>query len=131
MEFIYRNLTFVDHVALMGMEITGFAKANLEQLWIDPWDYRRIISESASYLASMGMNVSIYNHQLCTLDAKVWHLAQRSISDWKNEYEARCQDCSVKEKCGGFFATSTVRRSAHIRPITAAEGQMRDRNPIK
>jgi MoaA/NifB/PqqE/SkfB family radical SAM enzyme len=35
-EFIARNLLFVDHVALMGLEITGFTRANLDDLWIDP-----------------------------------------------------------------------------------------------
>ena len=35
-----RNLPFVDHVALMGLENTGFAIANAEELWIDPVDYR-------------------------------------------------------------------------------------------
>jgi His-Xaa-Ser system radical SAM maturase HxsC len=38
--FIRRNLTFSDHVALMGLEIAGFAKFNLEALWIDPKDYQ-------------------------------------------------------------------------------------------
>jgi His-Xaa-Ser system radical SAM maturase HxsC len=31
-EFLVRNLTFVDHVALMGLEITGFTRANLDSL---------------------------------------------------------------------------------------------------
>jgi His-Xaa-Ser system radical SAM maturase HxsC len=35
-----RNLPFVDHVALMGLENTGFALANDDLLWIDPLDYR-------------------------------------------------------------------------------------------
>ena len=35
-EFLVRNLTFVDHVAFMGLEITGFTRANLDSLWIDP-----------------------------------------------------------------------------------------------
>ena len=35
-EFLARNLTFVDHIALMGLEITGFTRANLDSLWIDP-----------------------------------------------------------------------------------------------
>src|SRR6266404_1228358 len=39
-EFIARNLTFVDHVALMALEMTGFAKANIDTLWIDAVDYR-------------------------------------------------------------------------------------------
>jgi len=35
-EWFARNLPFVDHVALMGLENTGFALANQESLWIDP-----------------------------------------------------------------------------------------------
>ena len=40
-QFITRNLLFVDHVALMGLELSGFTKPNLEQLWIDPYDYQK------------------------------------------------------------------------------------------
>jgi MoaA/NifB/PqqE/SkfB family radical SAM enzyme len=36
--FIARNLPFVSHVALMGLEPTGFTKSNMEALWIDPVD---------------------------------------------------------------------------------------------
>jgi hypothetical protein len=32
-----RNLPFVDHVALMGLESTGFAIANHELLWTTRW----------------------------------------------------------------------------------------------
>jgi His-Xaa-Ser system radical SAM maturase HxsC len=39
-EFIARNLPFVDQVALMGLEMIGFARANMEDVWIDPVDYR-------------------------------------------------------------------------------------------
>lgn len=39
-EFLYRNVPFAAHVALMGLEIMGFAIPNLDALWIDPWDYR-------------------------------------------------------------------------------------------
>ena len=37
--WIARNLPFVDHVALMGLENTGFAIANDAMLWIDQVDY--------------------------------------------------------------------------------------------
>src|SRR5206468_9684118 len=45
-EFIARNLLFVDHVALMGLEITGFTRPNLDLLWIDPFDYKDRLSEA-------------------------------------------------------------------------------------
>jgi hypothetical protein len=37
--YIYRNLPFAGHIALMGLEITGFTRPNLSELWIDPFDY--------------------------------------------------------------------------------------------
>jgi His-Xaa-Ser system radical SAM maturase HxsC len=116
-DFIARNLTFVDHVALMGLEMTGFAKANIETLWIDPADYRAELREASSLLDDYGLRTSVYNHQLCTIDRAVWRLAVRSISDWKNEYVPECEGCLVQERCGGFFATGRLRRSSHIRAI--------------
>lgn len=119
-EFIARNLTFVDHVALMGLEITGFTRANLNALWIDPFDYRVELTTAALTLEQAGMRTSIYNHQLCTIDRAVWHLARRSISDWKNEYIEACTGCSARPTCGGFFASGRSRYSAHIAPISTS-----------
>ena len=116
-EFIARNLTFVDHVALMGLEMTGFAKANIDALWIDPFEYRAELYAAASLLDDFGLRTSIYNHQLCTIDRRVWPLAVKSISDWKNEYRPECEPCKVREQCGGFFATGRLRQSHHIRPV--------------
>jgi His-Xaa-Ser system radical SAM maturase HxsC len=117
-EFIYRNLTFVSQVALMGLEITGFTIPNLDNLWIDPVEYRRELQSATMFLAARGVRVLIYNHQLCTVPASLWPFCCRSISDWKNEYLAQCESCAVREECGGFFASGVQRRfSAHIRPI--------------
>jgi His-Xaa-Ser system radical SAM maturase HxsC len=118
-DFVARSLTFVDHVALMGLEMTGFAKANVNALWIDPFEYRDELYVAASLLEDFGLRTSIYNHQLCTIDPKIWPLAVKSISDWKNEYEPECSRCSVSEKCGGFFATGRLRRSRYIASIRA------------
>ena len=118
-EYIARNLTFVDHVALMGLEMTGFAKANIEELWVDPFEYRHELYDAATLLDDFGLNVSIYNHQLCTIDRRIWPLAVKSISDWKNEYRPECTVCGVHDKCGGFFATGRLRQSAYIRPMAA------------
>lgn len=116
-EFIARNLTFVDQVALMGLEITGFTKANLDILWIDPVEYQRELYDAATLLADHGMNVLIFNHQLCVLDRRLWPFAVKSISDWKNEYMPECAGCTEMENCGGFFSSAKLRYSDHIRPI--------------
>lgn len=120
-EFIARNLTFVDHVALMGLEITGFTRANLGSLWVDPFDYQTELYRAVSHLADSRMRVSIYNHQLCLLDKRLWSFARKSISDWKNEYMTECEGCWEKDNCGGFFASAKFRHSDHIRPFSAPE----------
>ncbi|WP_412749689.1 His-Xaa-Ser system radical SAM maturase HxsC [Krasilnikovia sp. M28-CT-15] len=122
-EFIARNLPFVDKVALMGLEMTGLARANLADVWVDPNDYRADLAEAAIVLKHAGVRTNIYNHQLCVLDRRVWPLAVRSISDWKNEYLAACLPCSVRQLCGGLFASSAKHRhSDHIAPILTTQG---------
>jgi His-Xaa-Ser system radical SAM maturase HxsC len=118
-EFIYRNLTFTSHVALMGLEWTGFTLAH-PNLWIDPWDYRDELSAATFYLADRGINVSIYNHQLCTLPEPLWSFSRRSISDWKNEYLPVCTGCAVRDLCAGFFAWNRDgHASSHIHPTAS------------
>ena len=112
--FIVRNLPFVDHVALMGLEITGFTKANLEALWVDPVDYVDELVDAVSVLAEARVPVSIYNHQLCLLPADLWEYAKQSVSGWKNEYIDECRRCAALAVCGGFFASSEVRSSRGI-----------------
>ena len=118
-EFIYRNVTFADHVTFMGLEMMGFSVPNVSDLWIDPWDYREKLEDAVLSLADRGMTVSIYNHQLCTLPRSVWPFARRSISDWKNEYLPECEACAVRSACGGFFASCLQRKrySTHIHAV--------------
>jgi His-Xaa-Ser system radical SAM maturase HxsC len=113
-EFITRNLLFVDHVALMGLEMTGFTKINIDDLWIDPKHYQAQLYEATRVLTASRMNVSIYNHQLCILDPKLWRYAKKSISDWKNEYMPECAGCTKMSDCGGFFSSARLRYSQHI-----------------
>ena len=107
-EFIYRNLTFTAHVAFMGLEITGFAKGNLDELWIDPEEYADGLESAVTRLASFGLNVSVYNHQLCRLPPSVWPFCRKSISDWKNDFPVECDACAAKSKCGGFFSLESL-----------------------
>jgi His-Xaa-Ser system radical SAM maturase HxsC len=55
--WIARNLPFVDHVALMGLENTGFAIANDAMLWMDPVDYRDGLARAVDHLSSAGVRV--------------------------------------------------------------------------
>ena len=116
-EFIYRNLTFVEHIALMGLEYIGYTPRNVNLLWVDPYDYQDSLAEAVRILRQRSMNVSIYNHQLCVLRPDLWRYAKKSISDWKNIYLDRCANCAVRDDCGGFFTWATKLHSSHIRPM--------------
>jgi His-Xaa-Ser system radical SAM maturase HxsC len=115
-EFIARNLLFVDHVALMGLEIIGFTRANMDKLWIDQIEYKDQLSEATNLLKSHGMNVSVYNHQLCLINPDIQFAYKKSISDWKNEYVDECKKCSRINDCGGFFSSAVENRySDHLK----------------
>jgi His-Xaa-Ser system radical SAM maturase HxsC len=120
--WIARNLPFVDHVALMGLENTGFALANQDALWIDPIDYQGQLAEGVDILATARVRVSVYNLPLCVLNRSVWPFAVQSISDWKNAFPPACNDCAERSRCGGFFSSGRPRYSAHIRPFAAEVG---------
>ena len=107
--FNARNLQFVDHVALMGLELMGFAKSNLEDIWIDPFEYQHELRLATETLARARIRTSIYNHQLCLVPTAIRGFAVKSISDWKNEYMVECEGCELKPECGGFFSSASLR----------------------
>ena len=117
-EYIARNLLFVDQVALMGLEMMGFTRANIDSLWIDPIEYKDQLSKAVRVFRNYGMNVIVYNHQLCLINKDVEPNYVKSISDWKNEYAVECEGCIRKSECGGFFSSGIkYRYSSYIRPF--------------
>ena len=76
----------------MGLEITGYTRANLEDLWIDPWN-TKILSEAVNILNDYNVPVSVYNYQLRLINKDVYKFNVQSISDWKNEYIKECSEC--------------------------------------
>lgn len=121
-EFIWRNLPFVTHVALMGLEPMGFAKMNRDALWVDPVEYADGLADTAWFLNDRGIPASIYNLPLCVLPPGAWPVAQQSISDWKNVFPPECSGCAVKDRCAGFFVSAgSAWRSRGIRPILKEE----------
>lgn len=116
--FIYRNFPFVEHIALMGTEPTGFAKAHRDEIWIDPVDMQAELTEAVNFLSARDLRVSLYNLPLCTLPKPLWPFAKRSISDWKQHYLPACDACEVRPRCGGLFAWVTPEwTSRSIHPI--------------
>ena len=120
--YIYRRTPFVEHIAFMGLEPMGFAKANRERLWIDPADYQTALCSAVHHLAARGCNVSIYNLPLCVLDRSLWPFARASISEWKNRDVPECRGCAVRGSCAGFFASAGAQwRSRAVAAIAETE----------
>ncbi len=117
MEYIYHNLSFVEHVALMGLEYTGYTPRNIGELWIDPYDYQDELERAVRYLSMRDMPVSLYNHQLCVLKPSLWTYAKKSISDWKSLYLPDCETCDVLPQCGGLFKWAAKKHSVHIHSL--------------
>ena len=66
--WIARNLPFVDHVALMGLENTGFAIANDAMLWMDPMDYRDGLAKAVDHLSCRWREcVGLQSSEVCTV----------------------------------------------------------------
>jgi hypothetical protein len=51
-----------------------------------PGNYQRELVDAVTTLDRAGMAVSIFNHQLCAQDRRLWPFARKSVSDWKNLY---------------------------------------------
>lgn len=105
----------------MGLEPTGFARANMDSIWADPVDYARQLERAVGTLTSAGLRTSIYNSQLCVLPPSLRPLARRSISDWKQTYLPECDPCDLKSACAGFFSSVKHARSRGIAPIRLAD----------
>jgi His-Xaa-Ser system radical SAM maturase HxsC len=121
-EFVYRNLPFIQHIALMGLEEMGYARANERLLWVNPTDYRNELEAAVRFCWYRRIPVSIYNLPLCLLPRALWSFARQSISDYKNVFLDECAECVVQQECAGFFRSSEPRYRGALRPITVAEG---------
>jgi His-Xaa-Ser system radical SAM maturase HxsC len=116
-EYIYRNLPFVIHVALMGLEPTGYTPYHRDKLWLDPYEYQDHLADAVDYLSLRGMHVSIYNLQRCVLPPSTWAYARQSISDWKNIYLPECEGCAERTSCAGVFQSAERLHSSHIHAL--------------
>ena len=130
-DFVYRNLPFTTHVALMGMEPTGFARYHHDKLWIDPLEYQGALADTVEFLSIRGMTVSVYNLQYCVLPRSLWPYARQSISDWKRIFLPACDECARRGDCAGFFESTEPQHTRGVQalPIGESAGNLGSRIP--
>ena len=132
-DYIYHNFPFVSQVAFLQMETTGLASKNINELWIDPYDYNEELKQAVLLLSDRNICTRIYNAQLCVLPPEIREFAVNSISEWKDTYLQECECCTLRQECGGLFVSNQQYHSSHITPClegTLASASVRDSSLI-
>ena len=104
--YIIENLKGINSVKFMGLEMLGNAIVNKSVVW-QPYDELfNMAEESIKLLINAGIDIALYNFPLCTVKRDYWWICEKSISDYKIEYNEECDDCNVKNMCGGIFGST-------------------------
>ena len=56
-------------------------------------------------------------NQSIHIDKRLYSIAHKSITDYKVRYMPQCEECLVKEQCGGFFNSTINVKDIKVRPI--------------
>lgn len=91
-------------VKIMGMEMSGNAAINRDKLWLSYSDAFAASKEGIDKLIANRIDVSLYNFPLCSVDSNYRMLCKKSITDYKIRYAEACEQCAIKDACGGIFA---------------------------
>ena len=126
MYFIYKNIPFVEHIALMGMEYIGFTLNNLEEVHISPFEYEEELINAIKICREYSLPVSIYNLPLCLVNENIRSFAKQSISDWKNEFSEVCYNCEMKSECAGMFTSTQPYFESLLNPIKRSQYATKD-----
>ena len=91
------------YVSIMAMETTGSAFQNIEQVWISYKESFPQVRSAVEILMRAGIDVRLYNYPLCIVDKDMRTLCYKSISEWKRKYAPCCNNCNLRDSCGGLF----------------------------
>ena len=109
--------TRVTVINLIGMEMTGCAAANRNDLWVD---YQKVCNRSEEgirYAILHGIDVGLYNFPLCTVPTKLWPMVKNSISPRKVRYDKSCEVCKEHNACGGMFYSTHALGLCKVKPF--------------
>lgn len=115
--YIIKYFRGIACVNFMGLELMGNAAKNSEKVWL-PFDEAFQKSKKAiRLLIGNGINTQLYNFPLCSVEPAYWEICAKSISDYKVEFGEECQECDLKEICGGVFDSTKRVINFKGRPI--------------
>lgn len=104
-------------INLIGMEMTGCAAANRNDLWVDYQTVCGKAEEGIRYAVLHGIDVGLYNFPLCTVPTKFWPMVKSSISPNKVRYDGKCKTCNERNACGGMFYSTHALGLCKVNPF--------------
>ena len=114
--FITKCFSSIAHVTFMGMEMTGNAAKNKQQLWMPYHNVFSSIHPAIDYLIANGIDVLIYNLPLCAVPQNYHFLLKQSISPYKIRFGKVCTACNMQKICGGVFGSSLALAEQDFQP---------------
>lgn len=116
-ELIAKQFKTVEIVNFIGLETRGNCAKNFREVYFDHNEAFPYIKEAINILVTAGIDTSIYNFPLCTVERGYWHLCRKSISPEKVRFAADCVKCEAIDYCGGFFDTTLSMTKPMVKPI--------------
>ncbi len=117
-EYVISYFRSVRRVVIMGLEMLGNAAKYEKQVWISYREAFLSSKDAIKKLIESGINVELYNFPLCAVDREYYHICAKSISDYKIRFAEECEQCLVKDACGGIFAGTIRLARSGIKPVT-------------
>ncbi len=114
---ILNKFSNVSCVKFIGLEMTGNAAVNKERVWTDYPSAFNKSKQGIDLLIESGIDVGIYNFPLCAVDKKYWNICEKSISPYKIRYATCCDECIVRDACGGIFSGTIRLAKENLKPI--------------
>lgn len=103
-ELIIDEFVGIETVKIMGLEMTGNAHKNMNNVWITyPLAFKHS-KNAINKLVNHGIDVQLYNFPLCAVSKEYHKICAKSITDYKVRYSSECDKCKFKDACGGVFA---------------------------
>ena len=117
-ELIVNEIPNISCVKIMAMEMLGNAAVNKDLVWLSYTEAFKSTRGMVRKLVEHGIDTAFYNFPLCTVDRELWGICRKSITDYKIRFLPQCENCTVKDACGGIFAGTVRLEKEDINPVT-------------
>lgn len=100
LDFISGNFPKVDKVAVMFMEIEGWAEKNIELVGLTYKEWQRQLSLIRPRIKNF-RQLQFYHFPLCTITVDLWKYVWRTLSKHELTFSSQCKECWCKKYCLG------------------------------